>query len=315
MQSLWMLFAAFVFSLMSVCVKWVSQDYSTPEIVMYRSLVGAIFLLVVICYKRGTFKTAYPLQHLWRATVGATAFGLWFLSFRYLPLATAVTLNYMSSIWIAAILFLMGFLRGQLQFEWKLVAAILASFMGVVLLLQPSINADQLVGGLIALISGFLAALAFLQVRHLGNLGEPEYRVVFYFCVIGTIGAAIVSIFCAHLPGSDGIAFHSHSPKGLILLILIGVFAAVGQMALTRAYHLGNALVTANLQYFGIVFSSIWGMLIWEDYFGWIGWLGMAIIIASGVAMTFFDVRHKMQKIQQVFNQSKEQLAKKTSSN
>lgn len=275
-------------------MKLVSDDYSTPEIVMYRSLIGALFLGCVVVAKKGSLKTNYPLQHLWRGVVGATAFGLWFFSFRGLPLATAITLNYMSPIWIAGILFAIGLYRGQVRFEWKLVCAIIASFIGVVLLLQPTIHADQWQAGVIALVSGVLAALAYLQVRHLGDLGEPEYRVVFYFCIIGTVGGALVSMLCAHLPGSDGIAFHSHSIRGIILLTLIGVFAAVGQMAMTRAYHLGKTLVTANLQYSGIVFSSIWGILIWGDFFGWVSWLGIAIILGSGISTTFFDVRHKM---------------------
>ena len=243
-----MLFATFLFSLMGVCVKLVSDEYSTPEIVMYRSLVGAIFLGCLVAVRGGSLKTAYPFQHLWRGVVGATAFGLWFFSFRGLPLATAMTLNYMSPIWIAGILFAMGLYHGKVRFEWKLVCAIVASFIGVVLLLQPTIHADQLQSGMIALVSGVLAALAYLQVRHLGNLGEPEYRVVFYFCIIGTVGGALVSMACARLPGSDGIAFHSHSIRGIVLLTLIGVFAAVGQMAMTRAYHLGKTLVTASKQ-------------------------------------------------------------------
>ncbi|WP_407946921.1 DMT family transporter [Oxalobacter paeniformigenes] len=312
MQSLWMLFATFLFSLMGVCVKLVSDEYSTPEIVMYRSLVGAIFLGCLVAVRGGSLKTAYPFQHLWRGVVGATAFGLWFFSFRGLPLATAMTLNYMSPIWIAGILFAMGLYHGKVRFEWKLVCAIVASFIGVVLLLQPTIHADQLQSGMIALVSGVLAALAYLQVRHLGNLGEPEYRVVFYFCIIGTVGGALVSMACARLPGSDGIAFHSHSIRGIVLLTLIGVFAAVGQMAMTRAYHLGKTLVTANLQYSGIVFSSIWGILIWQDFLGWIGWLGMIVIIGSGVSTTFFDVRHKMASTMKTYEKAKKMLEQKT---
>lgn len=313
MQSLWMLFATFLFSLMGVCVKLVSEDYSTPEIVMYRSLIGALFLGGWVWVRGGSFKTTYPFQHLWRGVVGATAFGLWFFSFRGLPLATAMTLNYMSPIWIAGILFGIGLLRGKLRFEWKLVCAIVASFVGVVLLLQPTFRADQWHSGVVALGSGVLAALAYLQVRHLGDLGEPEYRVVFYFCLIGTVGGAIISMTCASLPGSDGIAFHQHSARGIVLLTLIGVFAAVGQMAMTRAYHLGKTLVTANLQYSGIVFSSIWGFLIWHDDLEWMGWLGMVVIIGSGISTTFFDVRRKMASTVTAYEKAKKKLAQRAS--
>ncbi len=311
MQSLWMLFATFLFSLMGVCVKLVSEEYSTPEIVMYRSVIGALFLGCMVCIRGGSFKTSYPFQHLWRGVVGATAFGLWFFSFRGLPLATAMTLNYMSPIWIAGILFGIGLYHGRVRFEWKLVCAIVTSFVGVILLLQPTVHADQWQAGVVALVSGVLAALAYLQVRYLGNLGEPEYRVVFYFCMIGTIGGAIISILCAHMPGSDGIAFHSHSVRGLVLLTLVGIFAAVGQMAMTRAYHLGKTLVTANLQYSGIVFSSIWGILIWDDTLGVVSWLGITTILGSGISVTFFDVRNKMASIIKTYEKAKKTVIQK----
>lgn len=311
MQSLWMLFATFMFSIMSVCVKLVSDSYSTAEVVMYRSLTGAVVIGFLALARGYSFRTRYPLQHLWRGAVGTTAFGLWFFATSILPIATAMTLNYMSPIWIAAILFGIGLVRGKLRFEWRFALAILASFIGVALLLRPTIHADQLTVGLIGLISGMLAALAYLQVRHLGQLGEPEYRVVFYFCVTGTIGAAVACVINAYLPGSDGVIWHAHDLQGFSLLMIIGVTAAVGQMAMTRAYHVGKTLVVANLQYSGIVFSTMWGILIWNDALGWSGWTGIAIIIASGVAATFYDVRNRMAATLQAFEKAKRELAHK----
>jgi S-adenosylmethionine uptake transporter len=72
---------------------------------------------------------------------------------------------------------------------------------------------------------------------------------------------------------------------------MIGLCATLGQIFMTRAYRLGKLLVTANLQYTGIVFSSIWGILIWGDVLNWISWLGIAIILASGVIATFYNAR------------------------
>src|SRR5450631_2586336 len=100
MQSLWMLFAAFVFTIMGVCIKLASSSYSTAEIVMYRGFVGVVFMAAYIAYHRDTFKTALPWQHLWRGIVGVTAMWLWFYSIGKLPLATAMTLNYLSPVWI-----------------------------------------------------------------------------------------------------------------------------------------------------------------------------------------------------------------------
>ncbi|HYD62847.1 MAG TPA: EamA family transporter, partial [Noviherbaspirillum sp.] len=66
MQSLWMLFASFVFSIMGVCVKIASQTYSIAEIVMYRGVVGVLFMTGLIAVRGGTFRTTLPWHHAWR---------------------------------------------------------------------------------------------------------------------------------------------------------------------------------------------------------------------------------------------------------
>lgn len=287
MQSLWMLFATFAFSVMGVCVKLASTIYSTSEIVMYRGLIGILFIFTLVKWKGGSFRTSYPWHHAWRGVVGVVALWLWFYSIGKLPLAAAMTLNYMSPIWIAAILFCVGWWRGQSRFEWGLTSAILLSFVGVTLLLRPTFQADQWFAGLVGLISGFLSSLAYLQVRKLGQMGEPEYRVVFFFSLTGLL-AGIAGQFAEH--GTD--MFHAHTREGLALLISIGVTATAAQMAMTRAYRLGKTLVTANLQYTGIVFASLWGMLLWDDRLAWLGWTGIGIILVSGLAATYYNTRN-----------------------
>ena len=85
---------------------------------------------------------------------------------------------------------------------------------------------------------------------------------------------------------------HAVSGTEILLLVAIGLTATIAQIAMTRAYRLGAMLVTANLQYTGIVFSSIWGMLIWGDHLTLSGWLGIGIILASGMAATFYNSRN-----------------------
>ena len=78
----------------------------------------------------------------------------------------------------------------------------------------------------------------------------------------------------------------------MALLATIGVTATMAQMAMTRAYRLGKTLVTANLQYTGIVFSSFWGILIWGDLLSWLGWLGIIVILLSGLTATYYNTRN-----------------------
>ena len=285
-----MLFASFVFAFMGVFVKLASSYYSTSEIVLYRGIIGMVFIAILVKLRGGTLRTPLPWHHLWRGAIGVTALWLWFFSIGALPLATAMTLNYMSPIWMAAILFFAGWWRGRSRFEWGLIAAIAMSFIGVTMLLQPSIQADQWFGSVIALCSGILAALAYLQVRHLGHLGEPEYRVVFYFSATGVVGGLLAALLSPSL-GNGAPSWHAHSAKGIVLLLTIGICATVAQMAMTRAYRLGKALVTANLQYTGIVFSTLWGILVWNDVLGWLAWSGILVVLGSGVVTTFYNTR------------------------
>jgi S-adenosylmethionine uptake transporter len=202
-----------------------------------------------------------------------------------------MTLNYMSPIWLATFLFIAAWWRGQSRFAWGLVLAILTSSGGVVLLLRPTFHADQWLGGLMALASSVFAAMAYLEVRRLGRMGEPEFRVVYYFSLSNVVAGLIGCVLTA--PTSREL-FHHHSWHGLGLLLTVGAFATGAQMAMTRAYRLGNALIVANLQYTGIVFSSIWGIVVWGDQLGWQSWLGMAVILGSGSIATYYNTRNSM---------------------
>jgi S-adenosylmethionine uptake transporter len=285
-----MLFASFMFAIMGVCVKLASGMFSTSEIVMYRGVVGVTVLFIMIRLRGGSFSTTMPRQHLWRGMVGVISLWMWFYAIAALPLATAMTLNYMAPIWIAVILFVGGWWHAKNHVELPLIVAVGMSFVGVMLLLQPAFHSNQLTEALIALASSVLSALAYLQVRKLGLAGEPEYRVVFYFSVMNVVaGVAGALATSSH----DAVTWHPlDNAYGLALLLGIGVCATSAQMAMTRAYRVGKTLVVANLQYTGIVFSSVWGVLIFDDAFGWRSWAGIGIILASGLAATYYNTRN-----------------------
>jgi S-adenosylmethionine uptake transporter len=285
-----MLFASFMFAIMGVCVKLASEEFTTSELVFYRGVVGILVLGIAIRAQGGSFRTTMPYAHLWRGVVGVVSLWLWFYAIGKLPLATAMTLNYMAPIWIAVWLFAMGWWHAKNQIKWPLLAAVALSFVGVTLLLQPAFQAKLLTPALIALSSSVLSAMAYLQVRKLGLAGEPENRVVFYFAVMNLVAGVAGNYVFA---GAEGAVWHPvNTVHGALLMLGIGICATAAQIAMTRAYRLGNTLVVANLQYTGIVFSSIWGVFVFGDVFSWHSWTGIGIILASGIAATFYNTRN-----------------------
>jgi drug/metabolite transporter (DMT)-like permease len=187
-----------------------------------------------------------------------------------------VTLNYMSSVWMA--LFLIGgaVVLGAQRVDPRLVTTVLVGFAGVALVLQPSIDKDQMVPGVIGLGSGMLSALAYLQVATLGRVGEPELRVVFYF----SIGGFVAGVALALVQG-----WHArHTLAGLALLVATGVFATAAQVLMTRAYAIGKPLSNASLQYLGIAFSFVFGIWLFHDPLTWTAVGGMVLIVGAGLA-------------------------------
>jgi drug/metabolite transporter (DMT)-like permease len=297
---MWMILGALLFALMGVCVKIASAWFSSMELVFYRGLIGVVFLWLIARRGGVTLATRHPGMHAWRSLIGVISLGAWFHAIANMPLATAVTLNYMSSVWVAF------FLVGGALLAWApmpgrdgraqrpplhgaLVLTVLAGFAGVVMVLRPSAHGSQNFAGLMGLLSGLAAALAYMQVVALSRLGEPEERTVFYFA----LGSAVAGGLGTWLGPST--PFHQWTWEHALWLLPIGVFAALGQLCMTRAYAKARTrsgtLVVANLQYSGIVFAAMFSVLLFDERIDALGWAGMALIIASGIAATV--LRHR----------------------
>ena len=285
MQAAWMLAAAFFFSSMGVCVKYAAAHFTPLEIIFYRGLFGMLFTAALVRMRGVPLATRWPWAHAWRNVVGVGAMSAWFYAMAHLPLATAMTLNYMSSVWIAV--FVLGgalLMRrwDDLRAQWPLALTVAAGFAGVVLILRPAIAQDEHVAGLIGLASGMLAAMAYMQVAALGRLGEPETRTVFYF----SLGSALAGAAATCITGWHGL----NTPDAWWLLP-VGLLAVLGQLCLTRAYTRSATMLVANLQYSGIVFAALYGVALFGEYLPLTGWLGIILITASGMAATLWRKR------------------------
>ena len=262
MKSSWMLVAGFLFGCMGVFVKLGAAHFSYVELVFYRSLFGLLLIYLIMRQQRVSIATQHWRNHLWRGLSGSIALALFFYCITVLPLATAVTLNYTAPLFLTIFTMLVF----KEKFHLSLTITIGLGFCGVVLLLHPTLQQDQLLPGLLGLISGFLAGVAYLNVRQLGMIGEPDTRTVFYFSLIATLGSGVWLLF-------DTV--HTITPQGFAILLGLGSSATLAQLAMTRAYRTGKTLVVGSLAYSTIVFASLFGMLLWDETLPLSSWLGV----------------------------------------
>lgn len=276
MQSLWMIAASFFFACMGVCVKLASGEYSAAEIVFYRSSINLLFMLILVKARGISVKTPLWRLHIRRSGSGCISLILYFYAISMLPLASAVTLSYTSPLFLAVYLVLLG----KARLREGMVFALGLGFLGVVLLLRPSFQADQVIGGAIGLASGMIAGLAYFNVKELGARGEVEERIVFYFALVTTVVSAVWMTF---------FEFHPINGRGALLLLGVGAFGTLAQLVMTRAYKRGNTLVSASLAYSTVIFASLFGMLFWKETLTAGAWSAIALIVSSGVVSTWFS--------------------------
>ncbi len=265
-----MLVAALGFSIMGALVKVGSQKFGTAELVFYRSLFGLASIWLAIFIQKLPLATPHIGKHMSRALVGFTALLLFFYAIAHLPLATAITLNYTSPLFLAA--FMPFFLHEKPRKILLLALAI--GFIGVCLLLKPTFTKDTWFAGLLGLFSGVGAALAYIYIKRLAQVNEPDWRTVFYFTLVSSICAGLWMLFDT---------FQALDWQDLPVLAGLGLSATIAQLALTRAYRTGDTLVVASLAYATIMLASIYGIVWWHEHLSFDAWLAIALIILSGI--------------------------------
>jgi drug/metabolite transporter (DMT)-like permease len=271
MKSGWMLVAGFLFALMGVFVKLGARHFSAAELVFYRSMIGLVILYAIARRHRLRLSTAHLRLHVIRGLSGFFALMLFFYAIAGLPLAAAVTLNYTSPLFLAGLLIVVF----KQKPEWWRIATLVLGFAGVVLLLDPRFGDSAFLPRLLGLASGFLAAVAYLNVKALAQAGEPEWRVVFYFTLVSTVGAGMWMLL-HH--------FHPVDWQTAPILLGLGVTATLAQLAMTRAWRLGHPLVVGSLAYSTVVFASLLGLLLWGERLSAQAWLAIGLIVMSGIA-------------------------------
>ena len=270
---MWMIFGSICFGTMNALVKWTSFRADVWMIIMVRSAVIALAVAIFAASRGLSLKVSDKRKMLLRCVVGLTAMILYFTALGRIPIGQAVTLQYTAPLFVAL-------LSGRVireRVEPMVALLVVSAFAGIVLIVSPdlsSIDSDAL----LALGSGFFAAMAYMYVRELRNTDSAS-SVVFWFAAFSVVG----SIFQA-LPDVAGLEW-----KTVAALIGIGIGAGGGQVGITMAYHRANAAWVSAFSYLTVIVATFYGFTLFNETLGASDWLGGLLIVGSGIVLIFMS--------------------------
>lgn len=270
--------AFLMFTVMNVLAKILSERHSVIEISFYRNLVAILpFLFLVFVLGR---RDILVIRHkpgwvAFRAVFGTVSLAATFAAYSLMPMADTTALLFTSSLFIPVLGLL--FLREHVGvWRWS---AVLVGFVGVVIMVGPSGHLAPLGVG-IAIGAALLQAVLQVILRYLGAWESPE-TITFYFFLIGLILTALPLPFIAVTP----------TPGEIPLLLAVGLSGAAAQFLLSTAFRNARAAIVTVFNYSGIVWATLFGWLIWNEWplpsvLG-----GAAIVIASNILIIWRESR------------------------
>lgn len=270
--------AYFMFSVMVLFAKLLSVNHSVIEIAFYRNLIGSVpFLFVVFALGRRDILVirSKPSVVGLRALIGAASLGVTFYAFSLMPLADVTALLFASSLFIP-ILGVLVLKESVGPYRWSAVAV---GFVGVTVMARPSGDV-MLFGIAVALSAAFLHAVLQIMLRYLGRFESPE-TVSFYFLVIGAFVTALALPFVAVTP----------TLKEIPLLFGVGLSGATAQWLLSIAYSKAPAAVVTVFNYTSIIWATLFGWMIWNEWPMPAVFAGAFIVIASNILIIWRESR------------------------
>jgi drug/metabolite transporter (DMT)-like permease len=277
-----MFLSTLAFSLANILVKQVSH-IPAMEIVFFRCTIASVFCFVGLRRAGAGWKGNNHLLLVMRGLFGTTALFLFFTTLQNIPLASAMTIQYLSPIFTTVIaIFVLRESVARLQWVFYAIA-----FSGVLLIerFDPRISPFFL---LIGIISAFCSGMAYNLVRSMKGKEHP-LTVVLHFQLVGVV-AGFVSLF-----------FSWRTPAGWdwVYLFMVGVFSQLGQIFLTNALQKERVAGIAIINYSGLVYALLAGALIYQEAQSTESIAGMLIVVFGVLlSVAYSNRKREIEKIE-----------------
>jgi drug/metabolite transporter (DMT)-like permease len=270
--------AFFMFTVMNMFAKLLSVNHSVIEIAFYRNLIACLpFLVTIFVFGRREILVIRHKPSLVgvRAVIGTISLVTTFAAYSLMPMADTTALLFTASLFIPVLGVI--FLKESVgAYRWS---AIVMGFIGVLIMSHPSGDV-YILGVLVALFAAFLHAVLQIILRYLGKYESPE-TISFYFFVIGVFVTALPLPFIAVRPTLAEVP----------LLVGVGLSGAAAQWLLSIAFRNARAAIATVFNYSSIVWATLFGWMIWNEWPMPTVIAGAIVVIASNILMIWRESR------------------------
>jgi len=294
-------------SVNDMLIKQLSGGYPLHQIVFTRSAIGLLFGLTLVQLEGGwtILKTRQPLLHVLRGLMVVISNMSFFVALAVIPLADATALFFAAPLFITVLSIpILGEKVGPLR-----IGAVLVGFAGVLIMQRPWASSASLQADRIVLVLPVVAALTYalmqLMTRKLGAASKASALSIYIqaMFVFVSLGFWLVAGDGRYAQGSDNASIQFllrawvwPASGDWQLLIGLGLNSAIIGYCLAQAYRLSDAATVAPFEYVGLPLAVFWGWLLWAELPDPEVWIGMALIMGSGL-FVFLRERQKARKV------------------
>ncbi|GAB4356812.1 MAG: DMT family transporter [Kiloniellaceae bacterium] len=269
-----------VFAVMDALVKDLGARYPTLQVMFFRSLFAFVPIMFLILHA-GSLKALRVNSlsgHLLRSLVGVAAMFCFFHAYARMPLADVVAISFAAPVFVVALSVpLLGEKVGPRR--W---IAVLVGFVGVMIMLRPDAGLLTSVA-VVPLLGTLFFALAMIVLRRLGRT-ETSASVAFTFTLACTVVSGLALPFVWVTPDRLDLA----------ALVAVGLLGGVGQILMTAAFKHGDVAIIAPFEYTAMIWATLLGFVFWGEVPGLNIWVGVAIVMASGLFILFLEANLRL---------------------
>ncbi len=287
-----MLLAALGFSVMGGAAKVLKGSFNAGQLVFWRNSIGLLFITISLLNRPPVQTGGKLLRLIFRGLMGTSAVYMLLYCILHLPLGTAMSYNLTSALFIALFTFL---LFKEYEGRW-VILAVLLGFAGMLLIYKPSIHLPWQYH-LAGLLSGILSAIAYITVGKLTKYYDTRVIVLSFVLTGVLVPLFFTSVRTVlQLPADEILFINWRWPQQTewFSVLLMGTAALFGQYFVTKAYGADKAGIVSAISYAGIIFSIFIGMLLGDAFPDIVSLLGIFLIIASGLMISFVKKKQNL---------------------